>query len=269
MRTILIFGFIFLVPFIGCNSVQDELIHYEMELPPEHELQEHTDLSYKSYDDYVKVVRVYLLRQNYDRALKYILKMENDYPDRYILEGDLFVKCFVNLMLDRGQDTSEDLENFSKQFPSPETYFFASLFEMRMKNIHKAIEYLDKIELSETELAERHDDGFFYTMHMTKAAALLMLNEHEAGKKEYKMFLDVAKRFEHIVPLDCSTGYINLIDKAIEKPDEYFIIIADLPLPAPIPCPDDPEKVQIFVQYHLNLISKIDNTVVATCTVKL
>ena len=96
-----------------------------------------------------------------------------------------------------------------------------------------------------------------------------MLGEHEAGKKEYQMFLDVIKSTEDSLPVGPWTGYIDLLSKAIEKPDEYAIAISDQPLPAPIPSPDDPGKVQIVIQFNLDLIFRTDNTVVSTYTVGL
>jgi tetratricopeptide (TPR) repeat protein len=270
MRTTLIFGCIFFLLFIGCNNIQEESIHGEVEHPRQQERQKQADEIYASYDDVKKVMKKCLLQEDYNGALEHLLEMENRYTARDTIGDIIFLMYYINLMLGKELEVSRDCEYFVEQMPSSlelvGVCLWASIFEMRMKNYHKAIEYLDKIELPDTELTDQQYDGLLYTIHITKAFAHLMLNEYEAGTKEYLMFLDVAKRLEGTTNLDHTSGFIDLMDKAIDRPDEYAIGMSDRPLPAPIPSPDDPDEIEIRVQYSPTLVSKIDGTVVATCT---
>lgn len=267
MRTILISGYICFFLLIGCNNVRDESTYHGVEHSTKHKLQEQTNTICESYDDCLESMRRCLLKKNYNKALEYLLKMENHCHERDI-GGDAIMKCYVNFMLDKWQEVSKDLEYLAELIPSPKLFWFASIFEMRMKNYRKVIEYLDKIELSDTELTYPRYVGLLYTKHMQKATALLMLNEYETGKEEYQRFLDFAKHHEDTICLDLSTSYIDMMDRAIASPDEYAIVISDQPLPDPVPSAE-PGKVSVIIQYHLELISKKDNTVVATYTVKL
>jgi tetratricopeptide (TPR) repeat protein len=272
MKTTVIAGYIFLLLLIGCNNIQDAPARRDENSPLEYQPQEQTDMISVSYDECLRSMRRCLLKQDYNGALKYILQIENSYLDQENLAIYTFTKCYVNLMLDKKQEVSKDLEYLAEQTPSPElfwTYWCISTFEMRMKNYRKAIEYLDKIELPETELTRREYGGILLMIHITRASALLMLNEYESGKKEYQMFLDDLKHFGDFYSVDHFIDFINLMNKAIEQPDEYVVVISDQPLPGPIPAPDDPEKVEMAMKYYLDLVSRIDNTVVATYTVKL
>jgi len=277
MRTTLIFRWVFLLILIGCNT-QNRPTHCEEGHPLEHTRQNQTDAICESYDDCAKIVRERLLNKDYSGALEYMLKIENDYPDRApeTLISDLFMKCYINLILDKKQDVTKDLAHMAslaeQRTPSSELfslYWSISVFEMRMKNYHKVIEYLDKIELPATELTSQKFGSFLCTIHITKATAFLMLNEHESDEKEYQMFWEVAKRHEYFFPADLWTDYIDIMDKATNHPDEYVLIISDQTLPAPMPSADKPEKINVEVWYYFELISKIDNAVVATYTVKM
>ena len=271
MRTILVFGYICFLLLFGCNNVQNEPIRGDVDCSSECKPQEHTDLFCKSFDDDKTIVRELLLKKDYEKALEHLQEMEHRYPDRGTIAGTILIKNYINLMLGKEQEVSKDWEYLIDLIPSPKLFWLASAFEMRMKNYRKAIEYLDKIELSEIELTGQEYDRLLLSIHMAKAPALLMIDEYEAGKKEYQMFLYVLKRLEdeNIFAADLWAGYTDMMNKAIENPDEYVISIADQPLPDPVPSDDEPGKVSLIIQYHLELISKIDGVVVATYTVKL
>ena len=251
------------------ESFSSQLDHIKGDL-----LERKQDVTPTSYEEYEMIIRECLLKEDYTYVLECLKNVEKYFNSHY-QPKDVLLRIFVETQLAKYQDAEDSLNildeymvTLTEQPPSAIAgkHLLFSFISLRLKNYSKAIEYLDKIELANIKSESIECENFQLMIHMIKTVALLSLRDYETGQKEYSMFVNMIKKRGDISDLFIS--YTNLIDRAIARPDEYFITVSDNPLPAPVPDVNNPKKVELEYKFCIELLSIHDNIVVATCTIK-